>query len=275
MTKNNKGQLHDSVAFVTGAGSGIGREVSLELSRRGALVGFLTRSPENANATAKLIRDDGGLCLPLVGDIRRPEDVERAIASTVSEFGRLNLVVANAGVDVRGTIVDTPVEDLDLLISTNLTGVFLTAKYAVPHLIDGGGGSVIIIGSDSSVKGTQGLAAYSAVKHGLVGLTRCMALDHGPDGVRTNIVCPTIVQTPMLTKLQEDSPETARSWQSGIPMGRPAMPQEVASVICFLGSPEASFTNGLVYTLDGGSTSGRFTDTRESMEDLVENNAIF
>lgn len=247
------------VAFITGAGSGIGRATALELSRRGADVGFLTRSEDHASSTAALVRSAGGRCLPVVGDVRRPEDIRRAIESTVAEFGGLDVVVANAGIDVRGTIVETSVEELERLIATNLSGVFLTAKYAVPQLIACEGGAFIMVGSDASVKGSHGLAAYAAVKHALVGLTRCMALDHGPDGVRTNIVCPSIVMTPMLENLADESPQTAAAWLSGIPLGRAASPQEVAAAICHLGSDEASFTNGLVYTLDGGSTAGRFT----------------
>jgi meso-butanediol dehydrogenase / (S,S)-butanediol dehydrogenase / diacetyl reductase len=246
------------VAFVTGAGSGIGRETALALARRGARVGFLTRTEAHAQSLADEIQVLGGSCLSVTGDVGNAANVQAAVAAIEAEFGGLDLVVANAGVDVEGTIVDTSLDDWDRLVSTNLTGVFLTAKFSVPALVSRGGGAFVIVGSDASVQGSPRLAAYSAVKHGLVGLTRCMAIDHGPDGVRTSIVCPSVVMTPMMRKLTENDPETAAEWLSAIPLGRGAQPHEVAAVICHLGSDDASFTNGLVYNLDGGSTAGLY-----------------
>jgi NAD(P)-dependent dehydrogenase (short-subunit alcohol dehydrogenase family) len=246
------------VAFVTGAGSGIGRETALALARRGARVGFLTRTAAHAQSVSDEIRAVGGSPRAMTGDVGKAGDVSAAVTAIVAEFGGLDLVVANAGVDVSGTILDTTLEDWDRLVATNLTGVFLTAKFSVPAVVSRGGGAFVIVGSDASVQGSPGLAAYSAVKHGLVGLTRCMAIDHGPAGIRTTIVCPSVVMTPMMRNLAENDPETAAEWLSAIPLGRGAQPSEVAAVICHLGSDEASFTNGLVYNLDGGSSAGLY-----------------
>ena len=125
-------------------------------------------------------------------------------------------------------------------------------------MLERGGGAIVIVGSDVSVIGCQSLLAYTASKHGLVGLTRSLALDHGPEGVRTNIVCPTSVSTEMMSNLAEAEPEIAQAWIDSVPQGRMATPEEVAAAICHLASDEASFTNGLIYTVDGGVTAGNF-----------------
>jgi NAD(P)-dependent dehydrogenase (short-subunit alcohol dehydrogenase family) len=258
------------IAFVTGAGAGIGKTTAIELARRGADVAFLTRTPQHAQAVETEIRALDRRCMAAVGDVGRPDDIEAAIDRTLTELGGLDIMVANAGVDVVGTVVDTTVDDWNRIVSTNLSGVFFTLKYCVPPMRDRGGGAVVIMGSDCSVWGTQNVAAYTTTKHALVGLTRSMAVDFGPSGIRTNIVCPTFVVTEMMERMLEQHPALAELWLSGIPLGRPATPLEVARVVCHLASEDGAFTNGLVYNLDGGATSGMFRpDERADREQIA------
>jgi NAD(P)-dependent dehydrogenase (short-subunit alcohol dehydrogenase family) len=250
--------FHGKVAFVTGAGAGIGQATAVGLARRGADIGFITRTAENCERTREEIVRLGRHVVASCGDVGRATDVQTALQKTVDRLGGVDIVVANAGIEVSGTVTDTSVEDWGRIVATNLSGVFYTAKYAVPHLLGRGGGTIAIIGSDSSVWATQDFAAYTTVKHALVGLTRAMALDHGPEGIRTNIICPSFVDTEMFRRFARESPELADLWLSGVPLGRAADPDEVVSVIAHLASDEASFTNGLVYNLDGGATAGIF-----------------
>jgi meso-butanediol dehydrogenase/(S,S)-butanediol dehydrogenase/diacetyl reductase len=246
------------IAFVTGAGAGIGKATALELARRGADVAFLTRTAQHATAVQGEIRSLGRRCVAAVGDVGQFDDIEAAIGQTLAELGGLDIMVANAGIDVVGTVVDTTIDDWNRIVATNLTGVFFTLKSCVPPMLERGGGAIVIMGSDCSVWGTQNVAAYTATKHALVGLARSMAVDFGPSGIRTNIVCPTFVTTEMMQRMIEEDPAVSELWLSGIPLGRPATPLEVARVVCHLASEDGAFTNGLVYNLDGGATSGMF-----------------
>jgi NAD(P)-dependent dehydrogenase (short-subunit alcohol dehydrogenase family) len=247
------------VAFVTGAGAGIGRRTARQLALGGATVAFLTRSQENCDAAREELEALGATTLALVGDVANPANVEAALAGTVDAFSRLDIVIANAGITGNGgTIVETDVEDWNNVIGVNLNGVFLTIKYAVPYMLESGGGSIVIVGSDASVYGWQKLMAYTASKHALVGMARSLALDHGPQGIRTNLVAPTVVETDLISRYIETHAEEVENWISGVPLGRMATPTEVANVICHLASEEAAFTNGAIYPIDGGLTAGIF-----------------
>jgi NAD(P)-dependent dehydrogenase (short-subunit alcohol dehydrogenase family) len=150
-------------------------------------------------------------------------------------------------------------EDWHKVIAVNLTGVFLTARHAIPVIAESGGGSFVAMSSDAGVQGASGFGAYCASKHGVIGLVRCLALDHGPQGVRCNAVCPGFVETPMAERIfAGTAPEEREAWRRTVPLGRFAQPEEVAASIAFLTSDEASFVNGQCYVLDGGATAGYF-----------------
>jgi meso-butanediol dehydrogenase/(S,S)-butanediol dehydrogenase/diacetyl reductase len=141
----------------------------------------------------------------------------------------------------------------------NLTGVFLTARYAIPHLEAGGEASFVAVSSDAGIQGAAGFAAYCASKHGVIGLVKSLALDHGPRGVRCNAVCPGFVETPMAERIFADLPEQERErWRGTVPLGRFGLPEEVAEAIAHLSSPQASYVNGHTYVIDGGGTAGYF-----------------
>ena len=253
----------DEVAFVTGAGSGIGAAVASRLAARGASVALFDLSKSGVEATAVAIDAAGGRVLPLHGDVSDDGAVEQAVATTVASFGALTTTVSCAGIAVTGTVLDTPVADWQHALAVNLTGVFLTARHTIPQMIQSGGGVFTAISSDAGVQAAEGFAAYCASKHGVVGLIRCLALDHGPHGVRANAVCPGFVETPMADQIFEGASADVRQYYaSTVPLGRFAKPEEVAAAVAHLTSTEASYTNGLLYLIDGGATAGYFEGAR-------------
>lgn len=247
------------VAFVTGAGSGIGRATALLLAARGARVSLFDVSAEGLSTTAAEIRSQHGLALELVGDVSDQQQLEGAVEATLEEHGPLRTVVAAAGVEVLGTVHELSLTEWTRAIEINLTGAFLTAKHTVSSLEESEGGSFVAVSSDAGIQGAAGFAAYCASKHGVVGLVRALALDHGPRGVRCNAVCPGFVETPMAERIFADLPESERErWRRTVPMGRFGRPEEVAAAIAHLSSPQASYVNGHTYVIDGGGTAGYF-----------------
>jgi meso-butanediol dehydrogenase / (S,S)-butanediol dehydrogenase / diacetyl reductase len=250
------------VAFVTGAGSGIGRATALRLAARGDAVGIFDLSEPGAAETTSLIRDAGGQACVAVGDVASAGDLARAVAQLTERHGPLTTAVANAGIEMIGTVLDTSEQRWDRAISVMLTGAFLTARATLPGLL-AQRGSFVAVASDAGVAGFQNWAPYVAAKHGVVGLARAMALDYGPHGVRVNVVCPGPSLTPMNDRVLEGvAPERAAEYAAQVPLGRHAEPEAVADVIAHLTSEEARHTNGLVYMVDGGSGAGHF-DPRE------------
>lgn len=245
-------------ALVTGAGAGIGRAVAIELARRGADVGVLSRTAENVAETCAAIDALGRRSVAAVGDVGDAAFVERAVGEIAEALGGLDVVVPNAGTEVVGSVVETSVADWERIVATNLSGVFYTCKWAVPHLVERGGGAVVIMGSDGALTGSPGYAAYITTKHALVGLTRCLALDHGPQQVRATIVCPSFVETDMMRRVLDEHPEQEEFYRARMPLGRFAKPSEIADVVCHLAGPAGSFTTGAVYSIDGGLTAGFF-----------------
>lgn len=245
------------VAFVTGAGSGIGRVTALRLAHSGAAVAAFDLDGQAAEAVAREIEEGGGRALAQAGDVTRSDDLESAVAQMVAEFGGLDAVAACAGLVVAGTAETTSDADWDRAIAVNLTGVMLTARHAIPALVAGGGGAFVAIASEVGVTGTADSLAYAAAKHGVVGLVRCLAVDHASQGVRSNVVCPSLVRTPMADRVFElIGAEVREASERQTPFGRFATAEEVAAVVHHLLSPESSYTNGLVYRVDAGKGAG-------------------
>ncbi|HEU4599446.1 MAG TPA: SDR family oxidoreductase [Solirubrobacterales bacterium] len=245
------------VAFVTGAGSGIGRATALRLARNGTAVAAFDRDGKAAEAVAQEIEDGGGRALAQTGDVTRSDDLESAVAQTVSELGGLDAAAACAGFVVIGTVETTSAADWDRAIAVNLTGVMLTARQAIPAMVASGGGGFVAIASDVGVRGAENSLAYSASKHGVVGLIRCLALDHAAEGVRSNVVCPSLVRTPMAERVFElIGAEAQEASRQRMPFGRFAVAEEVAAVVHHLLSSDSSYTNGMVYMVDAGRSAG-------------------
>jgi len=261
MTAN--GSSVREVALVTGAASGIGRAVAGALVRRGASVALVDRAQDALRAVADELTEDGGRVLAIAADVTQEDLVAGAVDRTVDELGPLCTTVTCAGIAILGSVLDLSLQQWRATLDVNLTATFLAARYAVPKMVQAGGGTFTAIASDAGVQGAPGYAAYCASKHGVVGLVRTMALDHGPQGVRSNAVCPGFVETPMADQIfAEGTPEDRAFYESTVPLGRFAAPEEVASAVLHLSSAEASYANGLLYNLDGGSTAGYFEPPR-------------
>jgi NAD(P)-dependent dehydrogenase (short-subunit alcohol dehydrogenase family) len=242
-------------ALVTGGGSGIGSATARALARAGYNVCV---SGRRADALEQVAAEIGGMTV--VADLTDPDAVHHAVEAVVERFGQLDAVVCNAGTGGSGTVAEQTLERWNRVVATNLTGTFLTCKAALPHLV-ASRGAVVTVASLAGLRAGPASAAYCASKAAVIQLTRCIALDHGPDGVRANCVCPGWVRTPMadqeMTELGERrgiGREAAYSLAvAEVPSQRPGDADEVAEAIVWLAGPAASYVNGAVITVDGGA----------------------
>ncbi|MGQ9572625.1 MAG: SDR family oxidoreductase, partial [Dehalococcoidia bacterium] len=252
-------RLRDKVALVTGSGSGIGKATALLFGREGAKVMSVDLNGDTARATASEITAAGGQADSLQADVSVAADVERMIGTTVERFGRLDVLVNNAGIEVIMPIVQVPEEMWDRLIDVNLKGVFLGCKYAIPQMIRQGGGAIVNTASIAGLRGFATFGTYSASKGGVVLLTKTLAVEYARFNIRINCVCPGIIRTPMVDRglLAVPEPEAAlERFEQAHPMGRLGEPEEVAQAMLFLASDEASFITGVPLPVDGGIYAG-------------------
>ena len=194
----------------------------------------------------------------VLGDVARVADCERLVADALAQRGRIDVLVNSAGVWLEKPITATSEADYDLVMDSNLKGTYFMCRAAIAHMAARKCGVIVNIASDSGTHGEPGAAAYAASKAGVIMLTRTLAIDHGPDNVRVCSVSPAIFDTPMLTRAiaEADDPEAYASWQAdGYPLGRIGQPEELASVVSFLASDEASFVTGRTWVVDGGFTA--------------------
>lgn len=251
-------KLAGKVAIVTGAGTGIGRAVAELFAQEGATVVLAGRRRQPLEEVAAGIVRNGGRALAQPCDVTREADVEALVARAGKECGGLHLLVNNAAYWMAGTIEETSGADWDRMMATNLKGVFLLVKQAVPALRRAGGGVIINIGSVLGLVGMKRRVAYATSKGGLVQMTKALALDHAADRIRVNCICPSLVDTPMgqesLERAGDAAAERARRL-AAIPLGRAGMPEDVARLALFLASEDSSWVTGAAFPLDGGFTA--------------------
>ena len=248
-------RLDDKITLITGAAAGIGKATAELFVREGAKVVIADRDGAAASAVAQAL---GDAALAVTVDVSDGPQVKRMMDDVVVRFGRLDVLVNNAGYGIRGNVVTTAEEDWDALMAVNLKGVFLCSKYAVPHMIAQGGGAIVNTSSTIASVGIPDRVAYVASKGGVAALTRAMALDHAADNIRVNSVAPGVIWSSYYEKMLEthEDPETFLArLKARAPTNRWGEPHEIASAILWLASDEASFATGSAMTIDGGYTA--------------------
>jgi NAD(P)-dependent dehydrogenase (short-subunit alcohol dehydrogenase family) len=250
-------ELHGKVGIVTGGTSGIGRDAAVLFAKAGAKVVVAGRREAEGNETINMVHAAGGDGLFVKTDVSRAADVHALVQKTVEKFGRLDVAFNNAGVEGQwASIAEQSEEDWDQTININLKGVWLCLKYEIQQMLkQGGGGAIVNMASVAGLIGASGAATYSASKHGVMGLTKSAALENARTGIRINVVCPAVVETPMGDRLWGE-PDVNKFAKGLHPMGRFGMPMEIAEAVVWMCSDRASFMTGQSLVLDGGFLAG-------------------
>lgn len=252
------GSLAGKAALVTGGASGIGRATALLLAREGAAVGIVDIDREGGESAAREIAAAGGRALFEPADVTRSADCERAVGRVARELGGLHVLFNNAGIIRRSTVVETSEADWDRILEVNVRSIFLLSRLAIPIMARAGGGSIVNTASNWGLVGGSRAAAYCASKGAVVLLTRAMAIDHGPQRIRVNCVCPGDTDTPMLrgeARMLGEPEERFLAESANCPLGRLGRPEDVARAVLYLASDASSFVTGAALVVDGGFTA--------------------
>lgn len=250
-------RFENKIAVVTGGGMGIGRSGALAFAAEGAAVTVADMNAEAARKVVEEIQASGGKAAAVIADVSKIADAERIAQETVQAFGGIDFLLNNAGIQTYGTVTETDEDTWDRTLNINLKGMYLVAKYCIPEMEKRGGGAIVNIASIQGMANQRRVAAYAAAKGGVIALTRSMGVDYAPR-IRANCICPGGVITPMMyeslaLRVPRDQIETEiRKGGETYPMGRLAEPDEIASVVMFLCSDEASFMTGSAVVVDGG-----------------------
>jgi NAD(P)-dependent dehydrogenase (short-subunit alcohol dehydrogenase family) len=247
------GQLQDKVVLVTGGGSGIGRATSLLIAKAGAKVMIAEYVPESAERTVKMIKEAGGTANCIAADVSVPKQVEAMVAKTIETYGRLDCAFNNAGIEHKIVDTVTVTEDVfDRVIAINLKGVWLCMRAEIPQMLKQGGGTIVNTASGAGLVGVEGLSAYNASKHGVVGLTKTAALEYAQKNIRVNCVCPGLINTPMVARMIDSGGMDEQVFVAAEPVGRMGQPEEIGAGVLWLLSDAASFVTGHSMSIDGG-----------------------
>lgn len=250
-------RLAGKVALITGGGTGIGRGIALAFAREGAKVAVVGRRIEKLEGVAKEIDAAGGEALAVPCDVSRAADVASAINKVVAKFGKLNVLVNNAGVLSVSTIEEIAEDEWNRLIDANLKGPFLMCRAALPEFRKTGGGAIVNVSSVLGLVAMKKRAAYCASKGGVTLLTKAIAIDHGHENIRANCICPSIVETDLVAELfnTPEGEKVKRDRLATIPLGRFGKPADIAELAVFLASEESSWLTGAAIPVDGGLTA--------------------
>jgi NAD(P)-dependent dehydrogenase (short-subunit alcohol dehydrogenase family) len=247
--------LSGRVAVVTGAASGIGAASARRLASCGASVLCADKDGAGAERTAVAIRTSGARAVAFTVDVSSPDQNNAMAAAAVDTFGALHLAHLNAGIQRIASVVDASDEEWDSVVDVNLRGTFLGVRACSRRIIESGGGALVLTSSASGLMGIPGGAAYTASKHGILGLMKCAAADLAPLGIRVNGICPGIIDTPMFGPLHGQTDTLTKYFGVSTAIGRVGSPEEVAQVVAFLLSDEASYITGTTLPIDGGLLS--------------------
>ena len=246
----SKNRFDGKIAVITGAASGIGAATARLFASEGAL---LVLADINAEAGQAMVDELGADKTTFVTcDVSKMDDISKLIQTAVDKHGRIDILFNNAGIGSFGTSVEMTAQTWEQVIAVDLHSVFYACHHAIPHMSPGA--SIVNTASISGLGGDYRFAAYNAAKGGVVNYTRALAMDHARDGIRVNALCPGLIDTP-ITAATKEIPGLAEDWTSRIPMGRAAQPEEMASVVAFLASDDASYVTGTIMVADGGTTA--------------------
>ncbi len=250
------GLLEGKCALITGAASGIGRAAALAFAREGAKLTLADVATEGGAETVSLVSKAGGQAHFVKCDVSRAAEVETLVGAAVKQYGRLDCAFNNAGIEGQTlrTAEDTE-ENWDRVIAIDLKGVWLCLKFEIRQMLKQGGGAIVNTSSAAGLVGSHGMPAYSAAKHGVVGLTKVAALEYSKAGIRVNAVCPGVIDTPMVQRLVAGRPKLEERLVAVEPIGRKGKPQEVAEAVVWLCSDAASFVSGCAMPVDGALTA--------------------
>jgi NAD(P)-dependent dehydrogenase (short-subunit alcohol dehydrogenase family) len=254
-------RLENKVIFVTGGGSGMGRTAAEAFCREGARVAVVDLTEDAGREAADAAKAAGGDAFFVRCDVSKEADVRDAVAATVERFGRLDVLYNNAGIMMEQdrSVVDTEEWVWDKTLGVNVKGIYFCCKHGIPEMVKGGGGSVINIASFVALLGCSvPQDAYTASKGAVIALTKSLAVQFGPQGVRSNAVCPGPIETPLMTEWLLTDPEAKRIRLARNPTGRFGRPEDIVNAGIYLASDESTWTNGAVIVIDGGITSNYF-----------------
>ncbi len=251
--------LANKIALITGSASGIGRATALLFAGDGAAVAAVDINPTAGQEVVRQITAAGGQAIFIQADVTQADDCRRAVEETVRTFGRLDILFNNAGIIRRADVLTTTEEEWDRVMAVNVKSIFLMSKYAIPEMVKAGGGVIINTGSGWGLVGGKDAVSYCASKGAVVNMTRAMAIDHGPQNIRVNCICPGDTDTAMLRSeaRQLGQPDEAFLAEAADrPLRRIGQPEDIARAVRYLASDDAAFVTGAVLVVDGGGLAG-------------------
>ncbi|GGJ18342.1 SDR family NAD(P)-dependent oxidoreductase [Paenibacillus hunanensis] len=246
----------NKVAIITGGASGLGLATALKLAEAGVNSTIVDISEQAGLAAVAQLEAKGVKALFVRADVSKAEDVKRYVDETVATFGKIDMFFNNAGISGPGTkFADNTIEQIEQVIGINLLGGLYGLKYVLEVMLQNGGGAIVNTSSTAGLVGQATVGSYSATKHGLIGITKTIAVEYAAQNIRINAIAPGTTETPMVKQYRQDNPETFQAVEAAIPQRRLGQPEEIADLVAFLLSERASYINGVVVPIDGGFTA--------------------